>query len=71
PTLICISRSARNVIHQNLALGGLFIIGGLVLSGLGLMGPIIAAIMHNAGSLLVVMNSARLIRLGDEVPSNS
>ena len=71
PTLICISRSARNVIHQNLALGGLFIIGGLVLSGLGLMGPIIAAIMHNAGSLMVVMNSARLIRLGDDVPAKT
>jgi len=71
PTLIRISRSARSVIHQNLGLGGLFIIGGLILSGLGLMGPIVAAILHNVGSLLVVMNSARLIRLGEEAPDQA
>lgn len=67
PFLMDLSRSARFVIHQNLAIGGVFIIGGLTLSGLGFLNPILAAVMHNAGSLLVVFNSARLIRKGEEL----
>ncbi len=67
PFLIDLSRSARVVIHQNIAIGGFFILGGLTISGLGLLAPILAAIMHNAGSLIVVFNSARLIRKGEEL----
>jgi len=37
-----------------------------VLSGLGWLRPIIAALLHNAGALLVVFNSARLIRSGEQ-----
>ncbi|HXT41778.1 MAG TPA: hypothetical protein VN887_17355, partial [Candidatus Angelobacter sp.] len=33
----------------------------------GYLNPIIAAILHNAGSLIVVFNSARLVRLGEEL----
>ncbi|HMP76487.1 MAG TPA: cation-translocating P-type ATPase [Kiritimatiellia bacterium] len=66
PFLIRLSRAARSVVYQNLAIGGLFIIGGLTLSGLGWMNPILAALTHNAGSLIVVFNSARLIRHGED-----
>ncbi|MCX6996548.1 MAG: cation-translocating P-type ATPase, partial [Kiritimatiellaeota bacterium] len=66
PFLIRLSRGARRTIYQNLTVGGLFILGGLTLSGLGYMGPILAVLLHNVGSLIVVFNSARLIRLGDE-----
>ncbi len=67
PFLIRLSRGARTAIYQNLGIGALFIIVGLVLSGMGLLNPIVAAIMHNVGSLIVVFNSARLIRLGEEL----
>jgi Zn2+/Cd2+-exporting ATPase len=67
PFIIELSRAARTVIHQNIAIGGLFIVGGLILSGLGLLPPVLAAIIHNAGSLIVVFNSARLIRRGEEL----
>lgn len=67
PFLVDLSRSARDVIHQNLIIGGLFILGGLTLSGLGLLNPIPAALVHNAGSLIVVFNSARLIRKGEDL----
>ncbi len=67
PFLIELSRSARSVIHQNIGIGGLFILGGLTLSGLGMLTPIVAAIVHNTGSLIVVFNSARLIRKGEEL----
>jgi Cd2+/Zn2+-exporting ATPase len=67
PFLIRLSREARAVIHQNLGVGILFIVGGLLLSGMGKLNPIVAAVLHNAGSLLVVFNSARLIRSGEEL----
>ena len=66
PFLVRLSRGTRSVIYQNLTIGALFIGGGLVLSGLGWLRPIIAALLHNAGALLVVFNSARLIRSGEE-----
>jgi Cd2+/Zn2+-exporting ATPase len=62
-----LSRRARSVIYQNLSVGALFIIGGLIFSGMGMLNPILAALLHNAGSLIVVFNSARLIKLGEEL----
>ena len=67
PFLIRLSRMARTVVFQNIAVGGLFIIGGLIFSGLGKLNPIVATLLHNAGSLIVVFNSARLIRSGEEL----
>ncbi|MBN1675539.1 MAG: cation-translocating P-type ATPase [Kiritimatiellae bacterium] len=67
PFLMRLSRRARAAIYQNLAVGILFIIGGLTLAGLGMLTPVRAAILHNVGSLIVVFNSARLFRAGDEL----
>ena len=67
PFLVRLSRSTRNVINQNFLFGVLFIIGGLSLAAFGKLGPIVAAIMHNIGSLIVVFNSARLVRHGEEL----
>ncbi len=65
PFLVRLAHSARRVIYQNFGVGLLFILGGLVLTGLGLLSPIVAALLHNAGSLIVVFNSARLVRAGE------
>lgn len=68
PFLIRLSREAKGVIHQNLGVGILFIAGGLVLLfAVGKLNPITASMLHLAGSLVVVFNSARLIRSGDEL----
>jgi len=67
PFLVRLSRMTRTVINQNFLFGVLFIVGGLVLAALGYVNAIVAAIMHNAGSLLVVFNSARLVRQGEEL----
>jgi Zn2+/Cd2+-exporting ATPase len=67
PFLVRLSRSTRSVINQNFLFGVFFIIGGLTLAAMGKMHPIIAAIMHNVGSLIVVFNSARLVRHGEEL----
>jgi Cd2+/Zn2+-exporting ATPase len=67
PVLVRLSRQTRSVINQNFLLGVLFVIGGLVLAAMKYINPIVAALMHVAGSLLVVFNSARLVRHGEEL----
>lgn len=67
PFLVKLSRMTRAVINQNFLFGVFFIIGGLSLAAFGKINPIVAAIMHNAGSLIVIFNSARLVRQGEEL----
>ncbi|PWU17636.1 MAG: cadmium-translocating P-type ATPase [Verrucomicrobia bacterium] len=67
PFLVQLSRSTRAVINQNFLFGIPFIIGGMTLSALGKVDPILAAAMHTFGSLVVVFNSARLVRKGEEL----
>src|SRR5712672_1114712 len=67
PFLVKLSRSTRAVINQNFLFGVAFIIGGLTLASFGYLNPIVAAIMHNVGSVIVILNSARLVRKGEEL----
>jgi Cd2+/Zn2+-exporting ATPase len=67
PFLVKLSRSTRAVINQNFLFGVFFIIVGLSAASFGLVGPIVAAILHNVGSLIVIFNSARLVRKGEEL----
>lgn len=66
PVLLELSRRARTTINHNFLIGLAFIVGGLALAMLGRINPVVAAILHNAGSLIVVFNSARLVRHGEE-----
>src|SRR5208283_3549917 len=67
PFLVGLSRQTRAVINQNFLIGIVFVIGGLVLAALNYINPIVAALMHVTGSLMVVFNSARLVRQGEEL----
>jgi len=67
PFLVKLSRQTRAVINQNFMIGILFVIGGLVLAAMSYITPIVAAFMHVGGSLLVVFNSARLVREGEDL----
>ncbi len=67
PFLVKLSRSTRAVINQNFLFGVLFIIVGLGAASFGIVGPIVAALLHNVGSLIVIFNSARLVRKGEEL----
>jgi Cd2+/Zn2+-exporting ATPase len=66
PFLVRLSRQTRSVINQNFLVGIVFVIGGLVLAALNYLPPIAAAVLHVVGSLMVVFNSARLVRQGEE-----
>ena len=67
PFLIQLSRASRGVVTQNLVVGIALLGSGLALAGAGHLTPIWAILLHNFGSLFVVFNSARLIRLGEDL----
>ena len=65
PFLVRLSRNTRKVINQNLAFGIMFIVLGI--SFAKFLPPQMASILHFGGSLIVVFNSARLVRQGEEL----
>ena len=67
PFLIELSRRASAVIKQNLAIGGGFIVVFMTLSAANFVTPIMAAVLHLVSGLVVVFNSARLVRCGEEI----
>jgi Cd2+/Zn2+-exporting ATPase len=67
PFLVKLSRSTRTVINQNFVFGVVFIFVGWTATITGYIGPIVASILHVCGSLIVIFNSARLVRKGEEL----
>lgn len=67
PFLIHLSRRTSAVVKQNLALGGGFIAVFMALSAANYVTPIAAAAMNVAVGLVVVFNSARLVRIGEDL----
>ncbi|BAM03275.1 heavy metal translocating P-type ATPase [Phycisphaera mikurensis] len=65
PFLVRLSRKTVNVIRQNLVFTGVYIVFMLVLLGLGYLTPLWAAIGHGVSSIVVIFNSARLVREGE------
>ena len=71
PFLVRLSRKTRTVINGNLFFGIVFIILGVVAAALAWLPAVYAAVLHFAGSLIVVFNSARLVRYGEELDHES
>ncbi|MHC4570712.1 MAG: heavy metal translocating P-type ATPase [Planctomycetota bacterium] len=67
PFLVRLSRKTRTVINGNLFFGIVFIILGVIAAALAWLPAVYAAVLHFAGSLIVVFNSARLVRYGEEL----
>jgi len=67
PFLVRLSRSTRAVINQNFLFGVFFIIGGLTAAAFGWLTPITASMLHVTGTFIVIFNSARLVRKGEEL----
>ena len=65
PFLIRLSKETSKVIHQNLLLGGLFVIAFMIMDGLQVITPITGAILHLVGATFVIFNSARLVKMGE------
>jgi Cd2+/Zn2+-exporting ATPase len=67
PFLVRLSRKTRRVINQNLGFGVAFIILGDIAAAAAWLPAVYAAVLHFVGSLIVVFNSARLVRYGEEL----
>jgi Cd2+/Zn2+-exporting ATPase len=67
PFLVGLARKTRLLMTQNLGVGFAFIILGLYFSALGYVTPVVAAVLHSAGTLFIIFNSARLVRSGEEL----
>ncbi len=67
PFLLRLAKKMKLTIIQNFLIGGIIIIGGTSLSAMGYLSPIVAALSQLVGAILVAMNSAKLIKQGDEL----
>jgi len=67
PFLVELSRRTIAVIRQNMIVGGLFIVVFMSLAGAGYVSPVTAAMLHIVSGLIVIFNSARLVRSGEEI----
>jgi Cu+-exporting ATPase len=65
PALVELSRATVNVIRQNI-IGFAFGLNAVavLLASLGILSPVAAALLHQAGSLLVLLNAMRLLAFG-------
>ncbi len=61
PFLIRLCRKTRSRIVFNIVVSMFINFGAIILAGFGLLNPVTAALVHNFGSVLVVINSALLL----------
>jgi manganese/zinc-transporting P-type ATPase C len=61
-TTVRLSRQTIGIIRQNYSIALGVNLGGILIGALGMINPLMAAVLHNLSTLLVVLNSARLIR---------
>ncbi|MEZ5978131.1 MAG: cation-translocating P-type ATPase [Planctomycetota bacterium] len=66
PRMLHLADRTRATIVVNVLLSTGFSLVMLALASIGLVGPGLAALLHNGGVLLVLVNSTRLVRLADE-----
>lgn len=67
PFIIQLSHSTMRKIRENLIFSACYILLLLILSVFGVIHPILAVIMHTASTLIVIFNSARLLREGENM----
>ncbi len=67
PFLIDLSRRCFEVIRQNMVFAAVYVVLTLTFSAAGFISPIMAAFLHVASSIVVVFNSTRLVREGEDL----
>ncbi|MEM6855588.1 MAG: hypothetical protein AAF593_14370 [Planctomycetota bacterium] len=67
PFLVTLSRRTVSIIRQNLIATMIYILFMLALLAAGVLTPMWAAIGHGISSILIIFNSARLVRVGEDL----
>ena len=62
PHAVALSRRMMTTIKLNLAFSLTLNFVAIVLAITGVMGPVVGALVHNCGSVLVIANSALLLK---------
>lgn len=62
PDLVRLAKKVLGTITQNIWISMGINFGAIVLASMGLMGPVVGALVHNLGSVLVVLNSAAILK---------
>ena len=62
PYFLNLGKLTVKTIKSNILFAMVFNVLALVASGTGLLGPVSGALAHNVGSIIVILNSARLIK---------
>ena len=62
PHLLALSRRMVVIIRLNLAFSMALNFVAIVLAMTGVLNPVVGALVHNAGSVLVILNSALLLK---------
>ncbi|MFQ5807959.1 MAG: HAD-IC family P-type ATPase, partial [Phycisphaerae bacterium] len=70
PFLVGLSRATTKVIWQNLIFGVCFILVGGIAIIFEWIGPMRAAVLHFVASVIVVFNSARMVRYGEHIATH-
>jgi Cu2+-exporting ATPase len=65
--LLATARQARRLIQQNLGFAAIYNLAAIPLAVLGIITPLIAAVLMSSSSIIVVLNSLRLIRRRAEI----
>ena len=66
PYLFALMKKVIGNVRQNIILSLFINFSAVLLSAFGLLNPVTGALVHNGGSVLVVVNAARLLRERDE-----
>ena len=67
PMLMILSKKSKIIINQNLFIGMVCVFGGIILAMFNFLDPIMAAVIHTFSTVVVIFNSARLVRTGEEL----
>jgi heavy metal translocating P-type ATPase len=71
PHLLRLARRTFHTIRTNIIVSLALNCGAIILAALGLLGPVAGALVHNAGSVAVILNSALLLKMKDsDAPPN-
>ncbi|MDF2887828.1 MAG: cation-translocating P-type ATPase [Lacrimispora sp.] len=62
PHLLSLSKKMMGTIHYNLFFSMLLNFAAIILAVTGILNPVVGALVHNAGSLAVIINSAFLLK---------
>ncbi|AKJ64806.1 Zinc-transporting ATPase [Kiritimatiella glycovorans] len=67
PFLFHLARRLTSVVRQNLVFSSVYVVGMLALSATGIIHPVVAVLLHTASTFIVIVNSARLVREGEDL----